>query len=379
MYVALFLVALAAVGHSNAAAVQSSNLSGDYSFEQFIKDNHLKVSTAEWNQRKSLFESELIRVVAHNAKGLSWKETLNRFSIMTPDEKKNLAGRSKSVAQAARKTGHLKGAKTSLSALKPLSHLPKHVDWRESNVVTPVKDQGHCGSCWAFASTAVIESAIAINTGLLFDLSPQQIAMCAPNPNSCGGTGGCAGATAEIAFEYLSKSDGHYEEFQYPYASYYGTNYDCITDKISDSTSPKGIIDGYVQLPANNYTSLMNAVATVGPIAISVDASTWHSYEGGIYDGCNQKNPDIDHAVVLMGYGEENGKKYWLVRNSWSPTYGEKGYIKIARTNDEEGRCGQDITPSDGTACEGETDPQTVCGTCGILFDSAYPTLANVV
>ena len=71
----------------------------------------------------------------------------------------------------------------------------------------------------------------------------------------------------------------------------------------------------------------MNAIATVGPIAISVDASTWHSYEEGVYDGCNAQQPDIDHAVVLVGYGVDSvsGQKYWLVRNSWSPSYGEKG------------------------------------------------------
>ena len=104
-------------------------------------------------------------------------------------------------------------------------------------------------------------------------------------------------------------------------------------------SAPKATIDGYVALPTNNYTMLMNAVASVGPVAISVDAG-WGAYEGGIYDGCNQANPDIDHAVVLVGYGEENGSKYWLVRNSWSPSWGEKGYIRLARHDDEQELCG---------------------------------------
>ena len=91
----------------------------------------------------------------------------------------------------------------------------------------------------------------------------------------------------------------------------------------------------------------MNAISTVGPIAISVDASTWHAYEEGVYNGCNQAQPDIDHAVVLVGYGADatTGQKYWLVRNSWSPSYGEKGYIRVARSDDEESNCGTDITP----------------------------------
>jgi cathepsin L len=210
---------------------------------------------------------------------------------------------------------------------------------------------------------------VALATGLLFNLSPEQIAMCAPNPNHCGGTGGCEGATAEIAFDYLSGSTGLFEEFQYPYTSYYGKDFDCLSPV---DTNPVVKINGYVQLPANNYTALMNAVASVGPVSISVDAD-WGAYESGVFDGCNQANPDIDHAVVLVGYGEENGSKYWLVRNSWAPSWGEKGYIRLARDSNDESNCGQDTTPQDGTACTGETDPVTVCGTCGVLFDSAYP------
>jgi len=121
----------------------------------------------------------------------------------------------------------------------------------------------------------------------------------------------------------------------------------------------------------------MNAVATIGPIAISVDASTWHAYSSGVYNGCNQVNPEIDHAVVLVGYGSENGQNYWLVRNSWSASWGEAGYIKLHRGDDEQNTCGLDIKPLDGSACAGQTDPVTVCGTCGILYDTAYPT--NVV
>jgi cathepsin L len=260
--------------------------------------------------------------------------------------------------------------------MQPVERLPKFVDWRTKGIVTAVKDQGHCGSCWAFASTAVIESHVAKNSGLLFDLSVQQMAMCAPNPNKCGGTGGCAGSTAEIAFDYVSKSTGLYQEYQYSYASYYGSDYACT---IPTTGAPVATIGGFVKLPENNYTALMNAVAQLGPIAISVDASTFGAYKSGIHDGCNQVNPDINHAVVLMGYGNEAGKDYWLVRNSWAPGYGEKGYIKVLRTSDEEGRCGMDVTPHDGSACEGEDDAVKVCGTCGILYDTAYPLGAKAL
>jgi cathepsin L len=211
---------------------------------------------------------------------------------------------------------------------------------------------------------------VAIASGLLFDLSPEQIAMCSPNPESCGGTGGCEGATAEVAFEYVSNSIGMLEEFQYPYTSYYGVDAAC---SMPSGQAGVATINGYVQLPANNYTALMNAVATVGPIAVSVDASTFHSYTSGIFAGCNQVNPDINHAVTLVGYGEENGQKYWLIRNSWSPKYGEKGYIRVARSDADEEVCGMDITPLDGSACNGDDTPVKACGTCGVLFDSSYP------
>ena len=110
-------------------------------------------------------------------------------------------------------------------------------------------------------------------------------------------------------------------------------------------TIPKVKISGFVRLGENNYLDLLNAVATVGPIAISVDASNWHAYDSGIFDGCNQSNPDIDHVVVLVGYGEENGQKYWLVRNSWSASWGEKGYVRIKRDSNDESNCGVDTTP----------------------------------
>lgn len=122
----------------------------------------------------------------------------------------------------------------------------------------------------------------------------------------------------------------------------------------------------------------MNAVATIGPMSISVDASDWHAYDSGIFNGCNQVNPDIDHAVVMVGYGSENGQGYYLVRNSWSASWGEAGYIRLYRDDAEEDNCGTDNTPLDGSACAGQTDPITVCGTCGILYDTAYPTNAQI-
>lgn len=172
--------------------------------------------------------------------------------------------------------------------------------------------------CRAFCSTETLESHVAINTGLLYDLSPQQVAFCTPNPDQCGGTGGCMGATSELAFDYVA-SVGITEEYQVGYTAYYGQESAC---GMNNATVAVAGIDGYVVLPTNDYTAMMNAVAQVGPVAIAVDAG-WSGYESGIYNGCNQENPDINHGVVLVGYGEEDGQKYWTIRNSWSPSWGK--------------------------------------------------------
>jgi len=355
-----------------AAARSTYNDLDNYTFDKFVQEFNLKFEPHEVEQRRSVFLAELARVKLHISQNLSWKEGVTKFSAMTSGEKKAFFGRNKNAAKAT-----LKSAKSLPSdfVLKNVKDLPASMDWRDSDIVSAVKDQGHCGSCWAFASTAVIESHVAKESGLLFDLSVQQIAMCTSNPHHCGGDGGCTGATCALAFDYVTDSDGLYQEYQYAYTSYYGTNYDCALP----TGNPVATIDGYVQLPSNNYTALMNAVAQVGPVAISVDASTWHSYDSGIFDGCNQVNPDINHGVVVVGYGTcpVTNQDYWLVRNSWSPAWGEHGYIKIARVDNEGERCGTDITPTDGIACDGDTTPVKVCGTCGILFDSVYPLNAK--
>eukprot|EP01006_Ploeotia_vitrea_P031905 TRINITY_DN64193_c0_g2_i1.p1 TRINITY_DN64193_c0_g2~~TRINITY_DN64193_c0_g2_i1.p1 ORF type:complete len:375 (+),score=16.01 TRINITY_DN64193_c0_g2_i1:36-1160(+) len=347
----------------------------NYTFDKFVSDFKLnyKAGTTEYSQRKEIFDKELARVVAHNKGTATWKESVNHMSIMTADEKQSLLGRHKGVASV-----HKPNYKSTLpNQYKSMNvkDLPTDVDWRSQGVVSAVKDQGHCGSCWAFSATATLESHVAINYGQLFDFSPQQIAACTPNPDQCGGSGNCNGATAELAFDYVASSDGILEEFQLGYSEYFGVESEC---NIPNSAIPKATISGYKQLTENNYEELMNAVATQGPISVSVDASTWGAYSSGIFDGCNQVKPDINHAVVLVGYGEDNGENYWLIRNSWSASWGEAGYIRLKRTDSEENRCGVDTTPCDGSACQGTCDqPIKVCGTCGVLYDSSYPTGAT--
>lgn len=357
-----FLSLLAIIASATAL---SSNLES-YTFEKYVQEFGLKFPAEEIQERKALFQKELAEVIAHNAKKTSYKRGINRFSALSAEEKKSSFGELKykkgSVGYPDYNEDWPEGF-----VVQPVSELPKEVDWRKKGVVSPVKDQGSCGSCWAFASTAVIESQVAIDTGKLFNLSPMQIAMCASNPDHCGGTGKCSGATAQIGYEYVIQ-EGLFQEFQYPYTSYYGVTSEC---SIPPGTPKIGITD-HRKVPANDYVSLMNAIAKLGPLTVSVDATTFHSYESGILDNCNTENPDINHAVVLLGYGEENGKKYWIGRNSWSASWGEDGFMRIARYGEGEEPCGLDITPQHGNACDGDTEPVTACGMCGILYNPGY-------
>ena len=238
-------------------------------------------------------------------------------------------------------------------------------------MVSPVKNQGGCGSCWAFSATESIESNVALATGKLPVLAPQELVDCVTNPKHCGGTGGCEGATQPLGFAYV-KSHGMAASSTYPYTAHDGK---CSYSK-SDEVAG---IKSFVRLPTNNYTALMHAVATVGPIAISVDAEPWSFYSHGVFDGgafSKKCGTTIDHAVQLVGYGTDDasGKDYWLVRNSWGEGWGESGYIRVERFGEGNEPCGEDKRPGDGTACQPLPKEIKVCGMCGILSDSSYPT-----
>jgi len=248
--------------------------------------------------------------------------------------------------------------------------LPVEVDWRKvPGVLTPVKNQGNCGSCWAFATTETIESEYAlINKVNAPVLSPQNVVSCTPNPQQCGGTGGCGGATAELGLSYVS-SKGIYLNSQWPYSA---TNGVCTPP----SGNPYAICQNYTQLPVNSYSALQAAVVN-RPISVSVAANTWSSYKTGILN-CSLSTQTINHAVQLVGYGMEGPIPYWIVRNSWGVTWGEAGYIRLLRHADGSMNwCWPDNAPQDGSGCPGGPSTITVCGNCGIWYDSCYTASAS--
>jgi cathepsin L len=359
------VLALALAGSVSAVRPIAPDDLAAYTFTRFVKDFHKKYTPKEMVEREKIFSANLKRIVAHNAANRGWTETVNEMADYTPEDFHARKGIKKSMLYKNHE------ARSMMKPKAPRTDLPDSLDWRDAGVVTSIKNQGHCGSCWTFGATEALESAVAISTGLLFTLSEQEFASCVEDPDECGGTGGCEGATMELAFEY-AMANGLTTEWTTPYTSYNGVDYNCTID--ADTPDRAAGITGYTITLQNDYNDLMDAVSKQ-PVAITVDASTWKDYYGGVFDGCNTASPDLDHGVLLVGYGTDAELgDYWLVRNSWGPTWGEAGYIRLARSDDEDGKCGTDTTPSDGVGCEGGPSEVTVCGTCGILYDASYPT-----
>jgi len=213
--------------------------------------------------------------------------------------------------------------------------LPESMDWRDYGAVTSVKDQGQCGSCWSFSSTGAIEGVNAISGSGLVDLSEQQLVDCA------GGiyrNHGCNGGLMDFAFNYvMDNGQCLYED--YPYTA---TKGDC--EECSSYLYLKGCMD----VPASNELALKEAVSQQ-PVSVAIEADTrvFQLYDGGILtsDACGT---NLDHGVLTVGYGEEDGVKYWIVKNSWGQAWGESGYIRIGRSESEssDGVCGIAMQPS---------------------------------
>ena len=175
-------------------------------------------------------------------------------------------------------------------------------------------------SSWTFASAETAESHWALLTGHLQDLSEQFILDCTPNPKQCGGTGGCGGGTAELAYTQLKKLGGMPSEYTYPYISGTGKAGTCHGVPLPPPSPHHGTpmatakVNGHVSVTSNSYNAVIDAVANIGPLAVSVDAGAWHDYESGIFDGGNQTSPTLDHLVQLVGYGTDKDLgDYWII------------------------------------------------------------------
>lgn len=296
--------------------------------------NKKYASDIEERFRMKIFMENSHVVAKHNklfAQGLvSFKLKVNKYSDMLHHEfVKVFNGYNRSTVNPPRTVGY--GPKDEgVRFIAPANvELPTQVDWRDKGAVTPVKDQGQCGSCWSFSATGSLEGQHYRATGQLVSLSEQNLVDCSEK----FGNNGCNGGLMDNAFRYIKANGGIDTEASYPYKA--------EDEKCHYKTKNRGATDkGFVDIESENESALQAAVATVGPVSIAIDAShqSFQLYGGGVYYEPECSADALDHGVLVVGYGTENGVDYWLVKNSWGPSWGDEGYIKMARN--KKNNCG---------------------------------------
>ncbi|TKR63562.1 hypothetical protein L596_027375 [Steinernema carpocapsae] len=294
-------------------------------FQEYKAIHELTFPRSEEISRTVDFIKKLRFIEAHNGKfengEVSFQVSLNPLAHLS-----------------AKEYGQRNGFRASLGAFRASNRtlfrapmnvkVPDAVDWREKGYVTPVKNQGQCGSCWAFSATGALEGQHKRATGKLVSISEQNLVDCVKDCD------GCMGGVMDSAFEYVKKNKGIDSEEGYPYV---GMDGNCHYDKKFIAATDTGLSD----ISPGDEEALKAAVATQGPISVAIDAGhdSFQMYSKGVYFEPDCSSTNLDHGVLLVGYGTcpKHGD-YWIVKNSWGESWGDKGYIKIARNKDN--HCG---------------------------------------
>ncbi|KAG9445527.1 hypothetical protein H6P81_011655 [Aristolochia fimbriata] len=293
---------------------------------------------AEKKDRFEAFKKNVMYIHSFNKKDAPYKLKLNKFGDMTNEEfRKYYAGYINSRRRKVIISSDVEEGRLFMYDDK-VTEVPTSVDWRAKGAVTAIKDQGQCGSCWAFSTVVGVEGINAIKTKKLISLSEQQLVDCDNTQNQ-----GCNGGWMELAFDYIQKNGGITTESNYPYTASDGR---CIKSK---EKSHVVSIDGHQTVPPNDEAALLKAAANQ-PISVAIDAGgeDFQFYSEGVFAGAC--GTDLDHGVAVVGYGATTDRtKYWIVKNSWGTEWGEKGYIRMQR----------DVPAKEGL--------------CGIAMEASYP------
>jgi C1A family cysteine protease len=295
--------------------------------------NRLYSNGKEEDNRLRIFEENYNKIKKMQSEDRPYQVELNKFADMSTEEF--------ATAYLGTRPSNVRAATTTDPTIlqATTSTVPATIDWRAKNAVTPIKNQGYCGSCWSFSAVGAMEGLYAIKYGLLKTFSEQQLIDC----SGSYGTYACNGGVMTAAFKY-TRDYGVELGTVYPYTGTKGT---CKFDKTK--VVFKNI--GWVSVTANNNVQLAAAVAT-RPVsaAVQADASVFQFYKGGIIDG-TACGTSLNHGILIVGYGSENGKDFWIIKNSWGTSWGEGGYVRIAKSNST-----------------------SSAGVCGIAMMASYPT-----
>jgi len=381
-----FVLAAVLVGFSSSLELQAQS---DFDSWMVSQDRSYKKGSAEYQHRLELFSARMERAKEHNAKaGRLWTAGPGPLSDMSAEEVQQVKGWFGSATSAKGQRSPQRLRSGMFLNQQANDSLPTDFSWSHLKALQDAPDQGGCGSCWAVASALVLDAHAEIYHSRQTSFSAQELVDCVANKKHCGGDGGCTGATVELAMEY-AMSTGLHTEDKVPYT---GFNEECKPasliqdDADNNDVQEAGVrkashgaqgtllygMTAWEKLPENKYKPVLAALYNRGPVAVSVSADGWDYYFSGIYNSCG-KDAIIDHAVTLIGWGQEGNHKYWTITNSWGNSFGENGKIRLLRQDAEEDYCGTDDQPELGTACKGGPASVRVCGQCGILYDNVVP------